>query len=149
MKLRQILIERFPVVFNIFLKGFSKPCTHFHPATSTSIYLHPAPSTSTQLSATCSTLLEPNIASNWGISPNLGRKNQKCPFWLKIRTYGILEVLIANPDLDFWKSDSEIHFWANFGPKKSKLSVLPKNLHAWYLEDADSYSDISFLNLQV
>ena len=36
-----------------------------------------------------------------------------------------------------------------FGPKKSKLSVLPENWHIWYLEYADSYSDIVFLNLKI
>ena len=35
-------------------------------------------------------------------------------------------------------------FWA----KKSKLSAFPENLRTQYLEDADSYSDISFLNFQ-
>ena len=29
----------------------------------------------------------------------------------------ILEVLILNPDLDFWNSDPKIHFWTNLGPK--------------------------------
>ena len=38
---------------------------------------------------------------------------------------------------------------AKFGPKKSKLSVLPENWHIWYLEYADSYSDIVFLNLKI
>ena len=33
-----------------------------------------------------------------------------------------------------------------FGPKKSKLSVLPENWHKWYLEDVNSNSIISFLN---
>ena len=33
--------------------------------------------------------------------------------------------------------------------KESKFSVLSENLHALYLEDADSYSDISFLNFQL
>ena len=36
---------------------------------------------------------------------------------LKIGTHGILEVLIPNPDLDFWNPDPEILFWANIGPK--------------------------------
>ena len=31
-----------------------------------------------------------------------------------------------------------------FGPKKSKLFVLPENWHMEYLEDTDSYCDISF-----
>ena len=45
--------------------------------------------------------LNQNIAHNWAISPNLGRKIKSCPFWLKIGTLGILEVLIPNPELDF------------------------------------------------
>ena len=39
-------------------------------------------------------------------------------------------------------------FLGKFGPKMSNLSVLSKNWHTCYLEDADSYSDISFLNFQ-
>ena len=61
--------------------------------------------------------LNQNTARNWAISPNLGQKIKSCPFWLKIGTHGILEVLIPNPDLDFWNSDPKIHFWANLGPK--------------------------------
>ena len=76
-------------------KGITKPCTHLHPAPSTSTQLI---STSTQLSATPSTILNQNIARNWAISPNLGQKTKSCPFWLKIGTYGILEVLIPNLD---------------------------------------------------
>ena len=37
-------------------------------------------------------------------------------------------------------------FLGKFGPKKSMLSVLPENWHTESLEDADSYSLISFLN---
>ena len=44
-------------------------------------------------------------------------------------------------------------FWIRkkviFGRKKSKLSVLPENWHTKYLENVDSYSDISFLNFQL
>ena len=58
-----------------------------------------------------------NIARNWAISPNLGRKIQSCPFWLKIGTHGLLEVLILNLHLDFWNSDPKINFWANLGRK--------------------------------
>ena len=54
---------------------------------------------------------------NWAISPNLARNIQSCSFWLKIGSHGILEVLIPNPDLDFWNSNPKIHFWANLGPK--------------------------------
>ena len=108
--------------------GITKPCTHFHPAPSTSTQLI---STSTQLQPPPPSLFQPppsslqhpqqylnqNIARNWAISPNLGQKIKSCPFWLKIGTHGILEVLILNPDLDFWNSDTKIHFWANFCPK--------------------------------
>ena len=90
-----------------------------HPASSTQ--LHPPPPSSFQ--SPPSSLQHPqqylnqNIARNWAISPNLGQKIKSCPFWLKIGTHGILEVLIPNPDLDFWNSDPKIHFWANLGPK--------------------------------
>ena len=36
-----------------------------------------------------------------------------------------------------------------FGPKKSKLFVLSKSWHTWYLEDADSYLKIGFLNFKL
>ena len=113
----------------LFWKCITKPRTHLHPAPSTSTQLI---STSTQLhSPLPSSSFQPppsslqhlqqylnqNIARNWAISPNLGQKIKSCPFWLKIGTHGILEVLIPNPDLDFWNSDPKIHFWANLGPK--------------------------------
>ena len=37
-------------------------------------------------------------------------------------------------------------FLGKFEPKKSKLFVLSKSWHIWYLEDADSYFNICFLN---
>ena len=116
--------------------GITKPCTHLHPAPSTSTQLHPTPpssihfypahfnlhpapststqliSVSTQLSATPSTIFG-YIARNWA---NLDRKIKSCPFSLKSGAHGILEVLFLNPDLDFWNSDPKIHFWTNLGP---------------------------------
>ena len=171
--------------------------------------------------------LNQNIGHNWAISPNLGRKTKFYPFWLKIGTHDIVEVLIANPELDFWNSDpnnnfwahlgpktqsysfclkigvhnisrmlipnpdldfwnfnANIQFWANldpniqscsfclkigthsiskmliskpdldfwnfdkFGPKKPKLSVLSENWYTWYLKEANSYCNISFLNFK-
>ena len=92
-----------------------------HPALPNSILLYPPLFSS--FHSPLSSLQRPqkysnqNIARNWAISPNLGRKIQSCPFWLKIGSHGILEVLIPNPDLDFWNSDPKIHFWANLGPK--------------------------------
>ena len=85
--------------------------------------------------------LNQNIARNWAISPNLGRKIQSCPFWLKIDSQGMLEVLILNPD-------PQNPFLGKFGFKKWKFSVLSENWHTWYLKDADSYSNISFLKFQ-
>ena len=92
-----------------------------HPPPPSSTQLHPPPLSSFQPPP--SSLQHPhqylnqNTASTWKIFPNLGRKIQSCLFWLKIGTHGFLEVLIPNPDLDFWNSDPKIHFWANLGPK--------------------------------
>ena len=58
-----------------------------------------------------------NIAWNWAFSPNLGRKTQR-PFWLKIGTYGILEVQIPNPDKN--------RFLDKLGLKNQNMSVWPK-----------------------
>ena len=111
--------------------GFTKPCTQLHPAPSTSTQLiltstqlHPPPSSSFQSPPSSlqqpQQYLDPNIARNWAIFPNLDWKIKSYPFWLKIGTHGILEVLIPNPDLDFWNSDPKIHFWANLGPKSQR-----------------------------
>ena len=92
-----------------------------HPPPPGSVQLHPPPPSSFQ--SPPSPLQHPqqylnqNIARHWAISPNLGRKIKSCLFWLKIGTYGISEVLIPNPDWDFWNVDSKIHFWRNLGPK--------------------------------
>ena len=104
------------------LMGITKPCTQLHPAPSSSAQLHPAPSTSTQY-------LKQNIARNWVISPNLGQKIKSCPYWLKIRTHGILEVLIPKPDLDFWYSDPKIYFWANLAQKFKVVRFVWKLVH--------------------
>ena len=40
-------------------------------------------------------------------------------------------------------------FLGKFGPKKSKLFVLSKSWHTWYLEDADSCFKICFLNFEL
>ena len=94
--------------------------TQLHPTPSTSTQLHPPPPSSFQPPPSSlkhpQYYLKQNIARSWAISPNLGRKIKSCPFWLKIGTHGILEALIPNSDLDFWKSDSKIRFWANLGP---------------------------------
>ena len=115
--------------------GITKLCTHLHPAPSTSTQLHPPLPSLFQPPS--SSLLHPqqylnqNIARNWAISPNLGQKIKSCSFWLRIGTHGILEVLILNPDLDFWNSDPKIQFWANLGPKiQSCLFCLKIGAHS-------------------
>ena len=40
-------------------------------------------------------------------------------------------------------------FLDKFGPKMTKLLVLSKSWHIWYLEDADSYFNICFLNFDL
>ena len=94
-------------------KGITKLCTHLHPPPPSSLQ-HPQ------------RYLNQNIARNWTIFPNLGRKIKSCPVWLKISTHGILEVLIANPDLDFWNCNLKIHFWANLCPKIQCCPFCPK-----------------------
>ena len=39
-------------------------------------------------------------------------------------------------------------FLDKFGPRNSKLFILTKNWHTWYIEGADSYSDNKFLKCQ-
>ena len=50
----------------------------------------------------------------------------------------------------FWHYFSQFpilnHFLNKFGSKNSKLFILTKNWHTWYVKDADSYSDNIFLN---
>ena len=126
--------------------GITKPCTHLHSSPSTSTQVHPASSSSTQLISTSIQLhplppssfqppprslehpqqyLNQNIGRNWAISPNIGQKIKSCPFWLKIGTHGILEVLILNPEI--LKFQLQNPFLGKFVPINSKLSVLSGN----------------------
>ena len=68
---------------------------------------------------------------------NLSRKSQSYPFFPKIGVHGVSIMLILIPTL---VSEFPIlnPCLGKFGPKKSKLSVLPENWHTWYLEDAGS-----------
>ena len=100
------------------------------------------------------------------------KKSKLCVF-LKIGTRGILTILILIETLVFWISDPKSIFWANFdqksqscpvwlqigtqivwaildkfGLKNSKLFILTEDWHTWYIEDADFYSDNSFMNCQ-
>ena len=55
----------------------------------------------------------------------------------------ILEVLILNPDLDFWNCDPKIHFWANLGPKIQSFS---ENWYAQHLKMLIPNPDLDFWN---
>ena len=62
---------------------------------------------------------------------------QNCP----IREFGGAD---SKSGLSFWNSEPKIHFWANLGWK-----VKVVHWHTGYLEDTDSYCDISFLNFEL
>ena len=62
-------------------------------------------------------------------SPNLNQKTQSCPFRLKIGRNGIFEVLIRNPNLNFWSYVSKIHFWANLSQKNQVVRFPWKLAH--------------------
>ena len=86
--------------------------THFN------FHLHPAYfSLHLALCNTLNVVRTINIARNWAVSTNLGRKIQSCSFCLKIGTNGILEELILHLDLDFRNFDPKILCWANLGRK--------------------------------
>ena len=74
---------------------------------------------------------------------NLGKKS--FPFCLKIGIHRTSRILIFISIFVSWVVTKN-PFLGKFRSKKLKLSVLPKNWHAWYLEDLDSYSETSFLN---
>ena len=134
-------------IWSISKLGITKPCTHLHPAPSTSTQLI---STSTQLhSPPPSSLQHPQqyLNQNIVISPNLGQKIKSCPFFLKIGTHGILTMLILIPALVFWISTLN-PFLGKFGLKRSKLSSLAENWYAECLEDVNFYSDNIFLSFE-
>ena len=108
----------------------------------TSTKVHPPPPSSFQPPPSSlqhsQQYLNQNIARNWAISPNLGRKIQSCPFWLKIGSHGILELLIPNPDLDFWNFNPKIHFGEIWAQKVKVVRFVWKLAHmvsqwCWFL----------------
>ena len=115
-------------------KGITELCTHLHPPTPSSLQ-HPQQ------------YLNQNIAHNWAISQNLGRKTRCCPFWLKIGRHDIVEVLIPNPELDFWNLTPKSIF-GQIWPKNWKLFILSENWCTEYLKDADSESRHRFLEFR-
>ena len=62
-------------------------------------------------------------------------------------TQSISRKVICIPTLVFSFLNPKFTF-GQIWDKKSKLPILAENLHIEYLEDADFYSDISFLSFQ-
>ena len=119
----------------------------------TSTHLHPPPPSSFQPPPSSlqhpQQYLNQNIARNWAISPNLGRKIKSYPFWLKIGTHGILEALIPTKSrLWFLKFRPQNPFLSEFGPKNSMLFVLSENWSTQYLKDADSEFGLRILKFR-
>ena len=121
-----------------------------HPPPTSSIHLHPPTPSSFQSPPSFlqhpQQYLNQNIARNWAISPNLGCKIESCPFWLKIGTRCLFEVLIPNPHWDFWNSDPKNHFWANLSPKiQSRTFCLKIGAHSIWMMLIPS-SNLDFWN---
>ena len=119
-------------------KGITKLCTHFHPPPPCSVQPRPSSLQHPQQ------YLNQNIAHNWAISPNLGRKTKCCPFWLKVSTR-YSEGADSESRIRFLKFQPQHPFLGKFGPQNLKLFVLFQN---WctYLKDGDSKSRLSFWN---
>ena len=90
--------------------GITKPCTHLHPAPSTSnqFFLahfshHPAPCNTLNIIRTKLSHVTGQFGQFFQVSAEKFKVTYL--FWLKIGSHDILEVLIPNPDFDFWKYD--------------------------------------------
>ena len=126
---RSLLMKSFP----FFMTGITKLCTQtqLHPPPPSLFQPPPSSFQSPPSSLEHPQYLDQNIAGNWAICPNLDRKIKSYLFWLKIGTHGILEVLIPDPDLDFWSSYPKINFWVNLDPKiESCLLCLKIGAHS-------------------
>ena len=87
-----------------------------HPALPSSIHLHPA------LCNTFNVTRTKKIARNSAISPNLDRKFQICPFWLKIGTHAwYFRVADFKSGLRFLKFRPQNPFLGKFRPKKKEV----------------------------
>ena len=120
-----------------------------------STQLHSRPLSSSQPLST-SIHLHPAHFSLYQLSPILS------PFWLKTSTHGILEVLILNPDFDFWSSNVKIYFWASLGGKSqsyllcqkigthgiSQLLILIPTLVFWISNPKSIFGQISIENVK-
>ena len=83
---------------------------------------------------------------------SFGRKCQSCSFFLKIGMHGIFTMLILIPTLVFWIPNPKSIFGQIWTEKVQVVcfawNLAKPHIHTQYLEDVDSYFDISFLKLQ-
>ena len=118
------------------------PPSSFQPPPSS---LHPPPPSSFQPPASSlhhlQQNLNQNIARNWAIYPNLGRKIKSWHTWY-------IGGVNSESRLRFLKFRLQNPFLGKFGPKNSKLFVLFENWCAKYLKDADSESRLRLLKFQ-
>ena len=83
---------------------------------------------------------------------NLGRKILSCSFWLKIGTHGISRMLILISTIVFWIANPKSIFGQIWAEKVKAVcfawNLAHPHIHTQYLENVDSYFDISFLKFQ-
>ena len=83
---------------------------------------------------------------------NFSRKSQSCLFFLEIGTHGILTMSIFIPTLVFWIVNPKSIFgqiWTeNVNVVCFGWNLSHSQIHPQYLEDVDSYFDVSFLRFQ-
>ena len=81
-------------------------------------------------------------------SANLGRKIQSCSLCLEVGMQSISKMLILIPTLVFWISNTKSTFMQVWDKKVKAVRFAWKLAHTQYLEDADSFFDISFVKFQ-
>ena len=83
---------------------------------------------------------------------NFGRKSHSCSFFLKIDTHGILTMLTLIPTIVFWIANAKSVFGQIWTEKVKVVCfawyLTHPHTYTQYLEDVDSYLDISFLKFQ-
>ena len=84
--------------------------------------------------------------------PTLNKKNQSCSFWLNIATHGISRMLIVIPTIVFWIVNPKSIFGQIWAEKVKSVcfawNLAHAHIHTQYLENVDSYFNISFLKFQ-
>ena len=89
-----------------------------------------------------------NNNNNYNFWQIWARKYKSCPFCLKMDTISQGCWFRIQTLWNFLKFPPQNPFLGKFGAKISKVSVLYENWYTWYLKDADSYSNITFLNFK-